>query len=127
MPAYEYRCNNCQRVTPFFYKTVAAYETGQAAQRCPHCGGADLTRVIHKVNVAKPSKNYAGMSSNEMLSVFENGDPREVGRMIHEVGGDHALNDPAMADAAKRLMKGDDPAKIERDLTANTTTTTTVE
>ncbi|MDX2159976.1 MAG: zinc ribbon domain-containing protein [bacterium] len=120
MPAYEYRCNTCGTPTTYFYKTIADYEAGLATQRCPACGSTELTRTIRRVAIAKPGKNYAAMSSNEMLSVFENGDPREVGRMIHEVGGDQALNDPAMADAASRLMKGDNPEKVERDLSAHT-------
>ncbi len=118
MPSYEFRCNTCGRAITLFYKRVADYEAAQAERACPHCGSASLTRQIRRVAFAKPTKDYTRMSSGEMLSVFENGDSREVGRMIHEVGGDAALNDAAMQDAAKRLMNGEAPAKVERDLSA---------
>lgn len=119
MPSYEFRCNTCGRPVTLFYKRVADYEAAQhGEQTCPHCGGIGLTRQIRRVAFAKPTKDYTRMSSGEMLSVFENGDSREVGRMIHEVGGDAALNDAVMSDAARRLMNGDNPAKVEHDLSA---------
>ena len=118
MPSYEYRCKNCGRPTTFNYKSIAAYESARDSLVCPNCGSVDLTRLIRQVAIPKSGKNYSRMNANEMLSVFEGGDAREVGRMIHEVGGDQSLNDPNMADAARRLMNGENPAKVERDLNA---------
>jgi hypothetical protein len=56
------------------------------------------------------------MGSDEMLSVLEGGDSREVGRMMHQLGQDEAISDPAFGEITKRLMKGDDPERIEADL-----------
>ncbi len=114
MPVYEYRCNNCGRKVTLFYKTYKDYDA--AEKHCPYCGSAALTRLISRVAVAKPSRSYANMDSDEMLSVLEGGDPREVGRMMHELGQDEAINDPAFNEMTRRLMKGDDPAKIDADL-----------
>jgi putative FmdB family regulatory protein len=126
MPAYDYRCNACGRRLQLFYKSYREYDSAMAngLNRCPHCGSADLTSVIGRVSVAKgTSHDFTKMSSDEMLNVLEGGDPREVGRMIHEVGGDAALDDPVMDDAAKRLMKGESVEKVEADVSAAASTT----
>jgi len=106
MPVYEYRCKTCAKPSTFLYKSVADYDAARASLLCKNCGSADLTRLISRIAIAKPGKNYAAMSSNEMLSVFEGGDSREVGRMIHEVGGDTALSDPQMADCGEAFDEG---------------------
>lgn len=114
MPVYEYQCNHCKRKVSLFYKTYRDYDA--ATKTCTHCGSSDLTRLISRVGIAKPSIDYTKMSSNEMLSVLEGGDSREVGRMMHELGQDEALSDPAFNEVTQRLMRGDDPAKIDTDI-----------
>lgn len=119
MPAYDYRCNSCKRRVSIFYKTYKDYDAASATGHiCPNCGSTDLTRLISRVAVQRPSRNYANMSSDEMLSVLEGGDTREVGQMMHQLGQDEGLNDPVMQEVAGRLMKGEDPERIERDLEA---------
>ncbi len=121
MPAYDYRCNACGRASQFFYKTYKDYDAASTdgSRVCPNCGSKELVRTISRVAIPKPGRNYAKMSSDEMLSVLEGGDAREVGRLMHEVGQDAVLDDPAMADAAKRLMKGESVEKVEADLSAS--------
>jgi putative FmdB family regulatory protein len=118
MPSYDYRCNSCGRKSTLFYKSYKDYEAASADKTaaCPHCGSHDLTRVISRVAIPKPGRSYGKMNANEMLSVLEGGDSREVGEMFHEVGGDAAAGDPAFREITDRLRKGDDPGKIERDL-----------
>ncbi len=117
MPVYEYRCNACQRPATFTYKSYSAYDAALAAGLvCPHCGATDLVRLISRVTLAKPSYDFGTMSSGEMLNVLEGGDTREIGRMFEDVGQDQALDDPVMRDVGKRLMKGESPERIERDL-----------
>ena len=118
MPVYDYRCNSCGRKVALFYKSYKDYDAASEnnAHTCPNCGSHDLTRLISRVAIARPAHDYNSMSSDEMLSVLEGGDTREVGRMMHELGQDEAINDPAFGEVTKRLMKGDDPEKIEADL-----------
>lgn len=121
MPLYDYRCNACGERLQLFYKSYRAYDDAQenGTGRCPHCGSADIVSVINRVTLGKGGgQDYAKMSSNEMLNVLEGGDSREVGRMFHEVGGDAAVNNPMMQDAAKRLMKGERIERVEADVTA---------
>jgi putative FmdB family regulatory protein len=117
MPVYEFRCNSCQRPLSLFYKTYQQYDSAlQNGVTCPHCGSTHVTRLISRVAIAKQSVNFAGMSSGEMLNVLEGGDSREVGRMIQEVGGDQALNDPTLRNVSDRLLRGDSAERIERDI-----------
>lgn len=88
MPQYDYRCKHCQRRFTLFYKTYARYEA--ARPRCPSCESAQLSRLITQVAIAKPNRNYAKMSSQEMLSVLESGDPRQANEMFQQVSGDPA-------------------------------------
>jgi putative FmdB family regulatory protein len=119
MPAYDYRCNSCKRRVSLFYKTYKDYDAAnESGHTCPNCGSHDLTRLISRVAVQHPGRNYANMSSDEMLSVLESGDTRQVGQMMHQLGQDEAIDDPAMQEVAGRLMKGEDPERIERDLEA---------
>lgn len=118
MPVYDYRCNVCGRKTAFFYKTYKEYDAALEGdtQACPNCGSHDLARLISRVAIAKPGRDYANMSSQEMLSVMEGGDSRELGQMMHQLGQDEAVSDPAFGEVTKRLMKGEDPGRIEADL-----------
>lgn len=118
MPSYDYRCKNCGRPTTFTYKTYKDYDA--SSRVCPHCGSADLTRIINRVAIARPSRDYSGMSSQEMLSVFEGGKSEEMGEMFRQVadtvpGG----ADPQIQEVTERLLKGDKPEKIESDLQAS--------
>lgn len=117
MPVYEYRCNACGRRVTLNYKTYAAYDAArEAGLTCPYCGAADLARLISRVAVAKPGRDYSSLSSDEMLNVLEGGDTREIGRMFTQAGQDEAMDDPSMREVGERLLKGESPESIERDL-----------
>lgn len=118
MPVYEYKCEDCGERFAMFYKTYADYDA--ATPRCPACGSVDLARLITSVTVQKPSRDYATMSSGEMLSVLESGDSRQVGEMFQQIGG----SDPALGaeyhDATQKLLGGEKPEKVEQDLKPGT-------
>jgi putative FmdB family regulatory protein len=89
MPVYEYHCNHCGRNVSLFYKAYKDYDAAQ--HLCPECGSAELTRLISRVAIAKPSQNFATMSSGEMLNVLEGGNQQEVGDMMRQLGQDEAV------------------------------------
>ncbi len=117
MPSYDYHCNHCGRHIVLAYKTYKDYDA--ATHTCPYCGSEDLTRLISRVSVARPSRDMANMSSQEMLSVMEGGDSREMGELFKQVsdtvpdGVDSQFNQ-----VADRLLKGDKPEHVEADLRA---------
>jgi putative FmdB family regulatory protein len=116
MPTYDFRCNNCGRSFALFYKSYKDYE-GAQAYTCPHCQSIDTTRRIRRVAIAAPTKDFANMSSNDMLSVMEGGDSREVGTMFQQVA-DTAGEDlgATYRETADRLLKGESMDSVERDL-----------
>lgn len=84
MPAYDFRCKDCQTEFSLFYKSYKDYEA--ASRACPNCQATALDRIIKKVNVAAPSRDYTRMKSNEMLSVLESGNPQQVQELYKQVG-----------------------------------------
>ena len=102
MPQYDFRCKNCKETFSVFYKTYADYD--DATPQCPNCAHTELSRLITSIAIHKPSRDYAKMSSNEMLSVLESGDSQQVGQMFEQVGG----GDPSMGaeyhDTTKKLL-----------------------
>ena len=112
MPAYDFRCKDCEQRFTLFYKTYADYDTARPA--CPECGSADLTRLILGVAIPRPSRDYSSISSGDMLSVLESGDSRQVGEMFQQVGGDEM--DDTEREATERLMRGESMEKVEESL-----------
>lgn len=114
MPQYDFRCKNCKQRFSLFYKTYDKYDN--ATPECPSCGHLDLSRLITSVAINKPGRDYAKMSSNEMLSVLESGDSRQVGEMFQQVGG----GDPSLGanyhEATQQLLDGKSVDKVEQDL-----------
>jgi putative FmdB family regulatory protein len=86
MPAYAFRCKPCNHEFEIFFRHYSAYDN--ATITCPECGSEELARVINRVNVAgAKAHNYADMSSQEMLSVLESGNRRDVDDMFNQVRG----------------------------------------
>jgi putative FmdB family regulatory protein len=115
VPSYDFRCKDCGNVFQLTYKTVRAYE---AAERlCPRCESADLARLISRVNIARPGRDYANMSSNEMLSVMESGDSRAMGELFRQVGETVPGGmDAQYQQVTDRLSKGEPADSVESDL-----------
>jgi len=84
MPAYDFRCKSCGDEFTTFYKSYAAYDA--ATPTCPNCLSHELTRIIRRVSVQQPTRNYASMTSKEMLSVLESGNHQQVADMYNQVG-----------------------------------------
>ena len=87
----------------------------------------ELSRLITQVAINKPGRDYSKMSSNEMLSVLESGDSRQVGEMFDQVGG----GDPALGkqyhDTTKKLLDGQSLDKVEKDLQKSQSSKTNIE
>ena len=99
MPQYDFRCERCGHRFALFYKSYALYDA--AAPQCPQCAGDELARLITGVAIAGGRRDYARMSSNEMLSVLEGGDRAQVDALFRQVGG----GDPSMAAAQHQKVQ----------------------
>jgi putative FmdB family regulatory protein len=115
MPSYDFRCKVCVTEFTLTYKSYKNYE--QATPECPNCQSVELSRIIRKINIEAPTRDYSKMSSAEMLSVFSSGDSKQVGQMFNQVTG----TNPALAseyhETTQRLMRGESMDKVEKHLT----------
>ncbi len=114
MPAYDFRCKNCGQEFTLFYKTYQAYD--QAERACSNCGSSQLSRIINRIALQAPARDYSKMSPNEMLSVLESGDSRQVGQMFQQVGGASPELGADFHETTKQLLDGEPMAKVEKTL-----------
>lgn len=123
MPQYDFRCKACQHEFAHFYKTTSDY--AKASIFCPRCAHEQVSRVIRRVAIQAPTRDFSRMNANEMLGVFESGDSRQVGQMFEQVSGSH----PAMAqdyhETAQRLLRGESMDAVEQGLQAKQDATAT--
>jgi hypothetical protein len=95
------------------FKTYAEYDT--AEKLCPRCHGANLTRLISRVTVAKSeASRLSGLEDDTALDDLAEADPATLGhymrRMSSEMGED--LGDE-FNEVVNRLERGEDPESIE--------------
>lgn len=114
MPAYDFRCNNCDEEFTLTYKSVASY--AKAEPTCNNCQSEDLKRIIRKVNVASVSRDYTRLNAGEMLNVFESGDSKQVGKMFDQIGGTNPALGAEYHEATQRLIKGESMDNVESSL-----------
>ncbi len=114
MPHYAFRCKQCRHEFSAFYKSVRDYAA--ATPTCPRCGSAQLARVIDRVAIQAPTRDFTRMNANEMLSVFESGDSRQVGQMFEQVSGTHPALAAQYHEATKQLLAGESMDKVEKRL-----------
>lgn len=116
MPEYDYRCKACRNEFSLFYKTYADFDA--ATPSCPQCGKTDLTRLIRRVAIARPGRDLSGMSANQMMSVLEGGDSREIGQLFDQVGQTAGVENVSETyqETTDKLLKGESVAKVEKGL-----------
>ena len=88
MPQYDFRCDACQLRFSLRYRSYDEFDA--ATHACLECGSTELSRLITGVALQKPGRDYAKMSSGEMLSVLESGDQQQANEMFKQVSGDGA-------------------------------------
>jgi len=114
MHAYDFRCKTCSISFTLTYKSYRDYDA--AEKHCPKCGSIELARVIKRINVQAPTRDYGRMTSEDMLSVFESGDSRQVGQMFDQVAGTSPELGAQFHETTKRLMGGESMESVERSL-----------
>ena len=85
MPTYDFRCGACGAPFSLRFKSIAEYAV--TAAQCPACDSLAVNRIINRVAISGVSRDYRNLSSNEMLSVLEGGDQRQVETMFSQVTG----------------------------------------
>lgn len=88
MPLFEYRCDDCQRVS-----TELIYSRSGGAPFCRRCGSINLTKLVSRFAFHRSwgdSLNWA--PSGETLTDVDEDDPKSLsrfmGRLKEEMGGE---------------------------------------
>ncbi|HEY8491066.1 MAG TPA: zinc ribbon domain-containing protein [Dehalococcoidia bacterium] len=106
MPIYEYRCNGCRRTVSVFQRSMAA----QAAARCPHCGGTDLTRLLSRFAVVRSQDDVLDSLDADIFADVDEDDPKSVAawakRMRGRLGDDLG---PEFDETIERMEAGELP------------------
>ncbi len=118
MPSYDFRCNTCGKPFSQFFKSIHDYDPA-AVHACPHCGSDQTVRRIRRVAIQKPGRDLSQLDSGEMLNVMNSGNPREIGKLFQQVAETTGEDlGGTYQEATERLLKGESPDSIERDLSA---------
>jgi putative FmdB family regulatory protein len=109
MPIYEYRCDDCDRTSSLFVRSLSA----TVEPECEHCGSSAMTRLISKVARLKTDGDVLAEqgdgSGREGIS-----DPRQIGRWVERRFEEYGMDVPAETrEAIERARQGDLPAEID--------------
>ncbi len=111
MPAYDYRCLDCNKRFDVF---LTYREYGQKQVVCPHCGSSRVQRRIGRVRYARSdSDRMEDLSDPARFSEFED-DPRAMGRMMRKMSAELGEDmGPEFHELVNRLEAGQSPEDIE--------------
>jgi putative FmdB family regulatory protein len=84
MPIYEYECLDCRRKQSFL---VMNLERELPELRCKKCGGANLSRLVSRVNVVKSEEaRMESLADPSKLGGLDENDPKSMARWMKKMG-----------------------------------------
>jgi putative FmdB family regulatory protein len=113
MPIYEYRCDDCGRVTSILVRSLRA----KVVPRCEQCDSKRMKKLISRVSRVKTAQDVlddlgAPGAGGRTEDAYK--DPRQIGRWVEKRFEDYGMELPAetrqMIDAAR---DGEMPAPIK--------------
>jgi putative FmdB family regulatory protein len=110
MPIYEFKCQDCGRLTSIFVKSMSTdYEAA-----CKHCGGKKLSRAVSGFAYHKSEQTILQEYGEEPKRPEDYRDPRQIGRWVErrfrEAGEELPEQTRKMIDAAR---EGDLPEPLK--------------
>jgi putative FmdB family regulatory protein len=101
MPIYEFKCDDCGRLTSVFTRTVDSPITAA----CDHCGSKKLEKALSKFAYHKSEADILRDYGSEPTRLEDYKDPRQIGRWterkFQEFGMDVPQEAREMIDAAR--------------------------
>ena len=84
MPIYEYECTDCRRKQSFLIMNLMR-ELPEL--RCKKCGGANLSRLVSRVNVVKSEEaRMESLADPSKLGGLDENDPKSMARWMKKMG-----------------------------------------
>jgi putative FmdB family regulatory protein len=101
MPIYEFKCQDCDRLTSVFVKRMrSSYRA-----RCQHCGGKNLKRTVSRFAYHKSEQTILEEYGSEPKRLEDYKDPRQIGRWVERRLSEQGVEMPdetrKMIDAAR--------------------------
>jgi len=101
MPIYEFKCQDCGRLTSVFVKTMDS----SCEAQCQHCGGGDLRRVVSRFAYHRSEQSILEEYGSEPRRPEDYKDPRQIGRWVERKFSEYGMDMPdetrKMIDAAR--------------------------
>lgn len=95
MPIYEYRCQDCRRVSSFLILHLKEPFTPV----CRQCGSRSLERILSRVHVRlSEDTRLERLADPSQWSGLDENDPKSVARMLKKVGQEMGEDFPGEVD-----------------------------
>ena len=115
MPAYDFRCKNCQTQTTI-YQTYEQYGVEDVV--CPNCDSRDMERIIGRVRFFRSEESR--MESLDDMSSWgdvDESDPKSMARMMRKMSSELGEEiPPEFNEVVDRLESGESPDDIEKSM-----------
>lgn len=115
MPAYDFRCKNCQTQTTI-HQTYEQY--GVEDVDCPNCDSRDMERIIGRVRFSRSEESR--MESLDDMSSWgdvDESDPKSMARMMRKMSSELGEEiPPEFNEVVDRLESGESPDDIEKSM-----------
>jgi putative FmdB family regulatory protein len=95
MPIYEYRCQECRRISGFLILNVNTPFTPV----CKHCGSQSLERVLSRIHVRLSEETrLERLADPTSWSGLDENDPKSVAKMLKKMGQEMGEDFPGEVD-----------------------------
>jgi len=102
MPIYEFKCQDCGRLTNVFIRSVGA----SSEATCRHCDSRRLERVVSRFAYHKSGQTILEEYGSEPKRLEDYKDPRQIGRWVERKFQEYGMDVPddarKMIDAARQ-------------------------
>lgn len=97
MPIYEYKCDDCGRLTSVFLKSMST----EPDAVCKACGSRDLSRAVSRFAYHKSEQTILEEYGSEPKRPEDYKDPRQIGRWVERKFGEYGMDVP---DEARKMI-----------------------
>jgi putative FmdB family regulatory protein len=97
VPIYEFKCQECGRLTSVFVRSVGA--SYKAA--CQHCGSRRLERAVSRFAYHKSEQTILDEYGSEPKRLEDYKDPRQIGRWVERKFQEYGMDVP---DEARKMI-----------------------